>query len=200
MVNDETTNALKKIDQMRLFETGATRDIDTNKYDYEGFLSPLVLRRFGEYMHKHRLQTDGSLRTSDNWQKGIPLDAYVKSAWRHFMDWWSRHRRTQDRELILEALMGLLFNVQGYAHELLKEQEGMGIAVPTAPKPKTVSPKQFPLTPLGEEEIKKALKEYYDKIASKPKKLPDWLQPHEQWKEPERILCRCGQKHGELKW
>src|SRR5580698_7792736 len=64
--------------EFRTFETGATRNLDASKYDYEGFLSPLVMERFGQYMHKHRVQADGSLRDSDNWQKGIPLQAYMK--------------------------------------------------------------------------------------------------------------------------
>lgn len=105
---------------VRTFETGATRDTDQGKPDYEGFLSPLVIRRFGEYMHKNRLQKDGSLRDGDNWQKGIPLTAYMKSGWRHFMEWWQSHRdsnRAIDQE---EALCALLFNVQGYLHETLK--------------------------------------------------------------------------------
>ena len=54
---------------MRTFDTGATRDSDNDKLDYEGFLSPLVLRRYAEYLHKHRKQSDGKIRTSDNWQK-----------------------------------------------------------------------------------------------------------------------------------
>ena len=103
---------------MRKFASGATRDSDETKLDYEGFLSPLVLRRFAEYMHQHRLQADGKLRDSDNWQKGIPLDAYMKSGWRHFMDWWACHRASQDPA---EALCALLFNVQGYLHEILRK-------------------------------------------------------------------------------
>jgi hypothetical protein len=106
---------------MRSFETGATRDSDTSKPDYEGFLSPLVVERFGEYMHVHRKQADGGLRASDNWQKGIPLDAYIKSAWRHFHDWWCSHRGLQSRENDVEKdLCALMFNVQGYLHEVLK--------------------------------------------------------------------------------
>ena len=49
---------------MRQFETGATRNNDTSNLDYEGFLSPLVIKRFGEYMHKHRLQADEKIRES----------------------------------------------------------------------------------------------------------------------------------------
>lgn len=124
---------------MREFETGATRDSDDGKYDYEGFLSPRVLRRFAAYMHKHRAQVDGSLRSSDNWQKGIPKDVYMKSMWRHFMDVWTFHRSTAqaDHEDVLEdALCGVLFNVQGYLHELLRERaEAMLAPINTAERP-----------------------------------------------------------------
>lgn len=107
---------------MRTFDTGATRDTEVGKLDYEGFLSPLVLRRFAEYMDKHRYQADGNVRDSDNWQKGIPMDAYMKSGWRHFMDWWTLHRDPNIDGDIEEALAAMLFNVQGYLHELLKHR------------------------------------------------------------------------------
>lgn len=103
---------------MRTFETGATRDSDENKYDYEGFLSPFVLKRFAEYMHKHRIQADGTLRASDNWQKGIPREQYMKSMWRHFMDVWEAHRMGWSDDTQEEALCALLFNVMGYMYEM----------------------------------------------------------------------------------
>ena len=109
--------------EIRTFETGATRDTDSGKLDYAGFLSPLVLRRYAEYMHKHRIQSDGTLRASNNWQKGIPLDAYMSSGWRHFMDWWDAHLSescvSADGVELDEALCALLFNTMGYLHELL---------------------------------------------------------------------------------
>lgn len=108
---------------MRHFDTGATRDADTDKYDYEGFLSPLVLERYAKYMHEHRIQSDGSLRASDNWQKGIPLDAYMKSGWRHFMEWWTAHRNDAVfNDETEDILCALLFNVQGYLHEMRKQR------------------------------------------------------------------------------
>jgi len=107
---------------MRTFKTGATRDSDETKFDYEGFLSPLVIERFGEYMHQHRQQKDGKLRDSDNWQKGIPKTAYIKSGWRHFFSWWKAHRGYKTEEDIEDSLCALLFNVQGYLHEHLKEK------------------------------------------------------------------------------
>ena len=102
----------------RLFDTGATRDTAEGKPDYEGYLSPLVIERFGQYMMKNQLQSDGSLRASDNWQKGIPKDVYMKSGWRHFMDWWRLHRsKSYLVEAMEETLSALMFNVMGYLHE-----------------------------------------------------------------------------------
>jgi hypothetical protein len=109
---------------MRKFSTGATRNDDTNQYDYEGFLSPLVLKVYASYMHKNRIQADGTTRASDNWQKGISRDAYMKSMWRHMHDVWMEHRGEESRDGIDEALSGLMFNVMGYYFEVLKERDG----------------------------------------------------------------------------
>ena len=108
---------------MRQFETGATRNDDYDQLDYEGFLSPLAIKRFGEYMHRHRVQADGTIRESDNWQKTMPLDSFIKSAWRHFHDWWMEHDGYQSRETMEDALCGLLFNTMGYLHEILKARQ-----------------------------------------------------------------------------
>lgn len=108
---------------IRKFETGATRDTSVGKPDYEAFMCPLVVRRYGEYMTKHQKQSDGTLREGDNWQKGIPRNAYMKSAWRHFHDWWLEHRGYASRDGLEEALCALLFNVSGYLHEILKVKE-----------------------------------------------------------------------------
>jgi hypothetical protein len=108
---------------MRHFETGATRDTDEGKLDYEGFLSHGVLERYAQYMHKNRIQADGQLRDSDNWQKGIPKDAYMKSMFRHFMDVWNEHRNpNDDLDVRAESLCALMFNVMGYLHEDLKRR------------------------------------------------------------------------------
>lgn len=103
---------------MRHFESGATRDTNEGKLDYEGFLHPSVLERYAQYMHKNRVQSDGNLRDSDNWQKGIPKDVYMKSMFRHFMDVWAAHRSSGP---IQEHLCALLFNVMGYLFEDLRE-------------------------------------------------------------------------------
>lgn len=114
----------------RTFDTGATRDTEEGKLDYEGFLSPRVLERYAQYMHGHRKQVDGTLRDSDNWQKGIPKDAYMKSMWRHFFDVWKSHRKCGAKDADpQEELCALLFNVMGLLHEKLRDEEATNDAL-----------------------------------------------------------------------
>lgn len=120
-LNDPT---IAKADEMRIFETGATRNVDITKLDYEGFLSPIALERYAQYLHKHRFQADGKIRESDNWQKGIPLAVYMKSMWRHFVDVWKLHRGYKTAESLEDSLCAIMFNTQGYLHEILKGQHG----------------------------------------------------------------------------
>lgn len=112
---------------MRNFDTGASRDNDKEKIDPEGFYSPLVIQAFSEYMHKNRIQADGKLRDSDNWQKLFGedhLNVCMKSAWRHFLDLWMFHRGYKGRDTIDDAICGLLFNIQAYYYKLLKDRYG----------------------------------------------------------------------------
>jgi hypothetical protein len=117
--------------EIRTFETGATRDSVEGKLDFEGFLSPFALERYAQYMHRHRVQPDGSLRDSDNWQKGIPQAEYMKSLWRHFFAAWKiwRGGRVVDERdghdvSLEETMCAILFNAMGFLH------------VQTAPKAK----------------------------------------------------------------
>lgn len=110
---------------MRTFESGATRDSSDDKPDFEGYFSPLVLERRAQYMQKHSVQNDGTHRDSDNWQKGMGLDVFMKSAWRHFFHWWQCHRGVSGEtvmdsdEEIEDAICALMFNAEGYLHEHL---------------------------------------------------------------------------------
>ena len=117
---------------VRAFGTGATRDLDANKLDFEGFLSPLVLERYAEHMHKARRMPDGSMRESDNWQLGIGRGVYMKSMWRHFFGVWKLHRGLPVTEVVngetivkdLETeLCALIFNASGMLHEVLKAKK-----------------------------------------------------------------------------
>ena len=116
----------KVIPQIRVYDSGGKRDTNVGKLDFEGFLSPRVLIAFAEYMNKNRTMADGSIRSSDNWQKGFGdkhYDVCMQSMFRHFMDVWTEHREGFTEEGQMTALMGLLFNVQAYAHQLLKDIE-----------------------------------------------------------------------------
>lgn len=109
---------------IRIFDTGATRSPQAEKLCYDRFLSPLVLKRYAEYMHQHRTQTDGTLREPDNWQKGIPQASYMDSMARHEMDVWLHQsgfpgEATEDIET---ALCGLMFNAMGMLFEVLRER------------------------------------------------------------------------------
>ena len=101
----------------RQFDSGATRDTEEGKLDYSGFLSPVVLERFAQYMHKHRVRGDGSVRDADDWKKGMPDDVYLKSLLRHVMDVWKAIlEEGTPNEDIEEALCAVIFNAQGILH------------------------------------------------------------------------------------
>lgn len=113
--------------RVETFSTGATRESDLGKLDYEGFISPRAFHTFSTYMHKHRLQADGTLRASDNWQKGIPTERYRKSLVRHLIEYWYTYRggslddrSERDPQNEEEMLCAILFNVQGLLHEGVK--------------------------------------------------------------------------------
>jgi hypothetical protein len=119
---DELRKQIKDNGTVRKFESGATRDTSENKPEYAGYLSPLVIKAYGEYMMKHQIQSDGSKRSADNWKRGMPLNVYMDSGWRHFHDWWMEHDGYESREGLTDALCGLLFNVMGYLHEVEKHR------------------------------------------------------------------------------
>lgn len=111
--------------KIRKFNTGATRDTEETKLDYEGFLSPIVLEAYAEYMHRHRKQSDGKLREPDNWQKLFGekhYDVCMKSLMRHIMDLWLEHRGFKSRNGKEDALCGILFNTMAYYYKFLKEK------------------------------------------------------------------------------
>jgi len=71
-------------------------------------------------MMKHQLQANGKLRSSDNWQRGIPITQYMKSLWRHFMDVWRQHRGLPGQDTLEDSLCAVLFNTMGMLHEVIK--------------------------------------------------------------------------------
>ena len=112
-------------EEIRTFDTGATRDTDVSKPNYIKALCPLVLRRYVTYLDKHRLQPDGSVRDFDNWKQGIPKQVYMEGLGRHEMAAWLIHAGFTAYDNhgpveIEDALCGVVFNAMGYLHEILK--------------------------------------------------------------------------------
>lgn len=117
-----------KDDKIRTFAGGATRDTLSNKPSYVKALSPIVLRRYVEYIGKHRVQADGSLRDWDNWKQGMPQDVYLDGLGRHFLAVWllldGFDAFDNHGPVILEdSLCGIIFNAQGILDRILKGEE-----------------------------------------------------------------------------
>jgi len=113
---------------IRKFETGATRDSLGAKLQYEGYFNPLVLKRFAEYMKKHQTQSDGSQRTSWNWQLNIPMEDLLDSKIRHDFDVWLHLDGYSEEatETLEESLCASIFNTMGILKQVL-ESSGRGL-------------------------------------------------------------------------
>jgi len=111
------------------FETGARRDSDHDKLDFESFEHPLVIERFAVYMNKHRTMSNGDRREADDWQLGIPVWRYVKSLVRHVMEIRKWHRGvlpiSVDQQAIEESICAAIFNLHGLLFEVLKTRIGL---------------------------------------------------------------------------
>jgi hypothetical protein len=112
------------VSEMRTAPTGATRDTTDGKVEPFGFLSALALLRYSEYMHRHRTQKDGTVRDSDNWQKGMPQSWYYNSLGRHILELELLRRELpgtvypgETPHSIDDTLCSILFNVQALLHE-----------------------------------------------------------------------------------
>ena len=124
-MSEDTHGVCDTTNLIRFFPSGATRDADRDKLDYEGFLSPLVLERYAQYLHKYRVQSDGQLRDSDNWQKMFGekhFDVCMKSLLRHVIDVWKQHRGYKGAQSIEDSICGALFNLQAYLFKILKDK------------------------------------------------------------------------------
>lgn len=110
----------------RVFETGANRNSADGKLDTYGFNNPLVDLSFNKYMHHHRKLEDGTLRDSDNWQKGFPDRVIMESLGRHIQDVkliYSGVKVTENgKEVTMEeAINGAKFNLNALMLSILKD-------------------------------------------------------------------------------
>lgn len=110
---------------IRKFGNGATRDTIEGKLSYVKGLSPIVLQRYLQYLDKHRLQSDGLMREFNNWKRGIPVDTYNDSLFRHAMAAWLLHdgfpvKDNHGSVTLEDTLCAIIFNASGWLHESLK--------------------------------------------------------------------------------
>lgn len=113
--------------ELRKFGTGATRDNEEGKLDYIRALSPIVLKRFVQYMDKHRNLPDGTKRDFDNWKEGIPREICMSSLGRHYWAAWLISHGFQETDNdgpveLEDALCGIMFNTMCILLEELKER------------------------------------------------------------------------------
>lgn len=113
---------------IRKFATGAIRSALGNKLEYDGYLNPLVLKRFAEYMKKHQTQPDGEQRAADNWQKNIPMASLHDSKKRHDFDVWLHLKGYSEEatETMEESLCAAIFGNMAMLKQVM-EQSGRGL-------------------------------------------------------------------------
>ena len=112
--------------EMEQFESGATRTDSKDKLSYVKALSPIVLRRYVQYLGSHRKQADGTMREFNNWKQGIPPERYLDGLGRHFLALWLLMDGFEvyddpGQECIDDILCAIMFNAMGMLHERLKE-------------------------------------------------------------------------------
>lgn len=114
--------------EIRTFDTGATRSALGNKLEYDGYLNPLVLKRFAEYMKKHQTQENGEQRAADNWQRNIPMKDLHDSKKRHDMDVWLYVKGYPEEatETLEESLCAAIFGNMAMLKQVM-EQSGRGL-------------------------------------------------------------------------
>ena len=122
------TVAEQHAEKLRKFDTGAIRDTDSGKLSYSKGLSFLVLRRYLQYLGKHRTLPDGSVRDWDNWKKGIAPEVYRDSLTRHVADvnivadGYSAEDNHGKCDLE-DLLCAVMFNSMGWLYEILESKK-----------------------------------------------------------------------------
>lgn len=94
------------------FETGAKRDTQDDKPRYD-LVSVRALKRVAELLGR------GAAKYGDrNWEKGIPLDRYYASMFRHMIQW-------AEGDTSEDHLAAVCFNAMGIMHteELILEDK-----------------------------------------------------------------------------
>ena len=111
---------------METYESGATRTSEDGRLSYVRGLSPVVLRRYLQYLAKHRKQADGSMREFDNWKQGIPMRRSFDGLGRHFFTLWLLMEGLDiyddsGQVDIQDVLCAIMFNTMSMLHQELMQ-------------------------------------------------------------------------------
>ena len=109
----------------RQFSTGSNRDTNKDKLEVARFLSPEVIERYCEYMHKNRFLANGELRDPDNWKKLFGENheqVCLDSLTRHFLAYWKNCDTLHDDKQKEEELCGIMFNAMASLYALIKKK------------------------------------------------------------------------------
>jgi hypothetical protein len=109
---------------VRVFEGGATRDLDDNKPDIHRFLCPRVLDYYiTHYMQPHQMTAAGK-READNWKSGFGTDVIMASLHRHEFAVWKKWDKGElHTDEALQDLCGVMFNSMAMIREILEERK-----------------------------------------------------------------------------
>ena len=89
--------------ERRQFNTGAQRDVVTDKGRYD-LISPIMIERLAKLLQR------GAEKYNDrNWEKGMPLSVYMDSRMRHLYKFLEGHR---DEDHLIAAI----WNLQALLH------------------------------------------------------------------------------------
>ena len=102
--------AADRVGEKVLYPSGATRDSEEGKLDYQGALSIEVLDSFVQYMDRHREMSPGSFRGMGNWKQGMPWARLMRSLTRHhFAVWRNDGQKLDDLHAVLFNTMALIY-------------------------------------------------------------------------------------------
>jgi hypothetical protein len=117
---------------MREGKSRVTRSSLEGKPELVKYFSPLVVKRYGEYMLKHQTQEDGKPRAGDNWRQGWNEewwnDSLIDSKMRHFLDEWLIHdgypeeARDDEEEALCAEMFGSMARLHNILHKKYEER------------------------------------------------------------------------------
>lgn len=97
---------------IRNFDTGAIRDTEDNKEDYNETISWTAFKRYAQYMTGKKKKYGAG-----NFKKGIPIESYERSLLRHVQKYMENKYEDGIVERDEDHIAAIVFNAFGIMHE-----------------------------------------------------------------------------------